>query len=174
MTSTIIARRYAKALFAVAKEEGKLEAFNQVLQEIVAFLEQSPDVKAALISPVFPADLKRGVVDETIKTFEVKGVLANFLRLLVERRRIQHLGTISECFQELLDEDLNVARAVVRTAVPMPDDLQEKVSEVLAQVTGKNVVLEMREDPDIIGGVVAHIGDMVLDGSIRSQLQGFK
>ena len=65
-------------------------------------------------------------------------------------------------------------RAVVTTAVPMPDDLEAKLKDMLARVTGKDVVLELQEDPTIIGGVVAHIGDMVWDGSIRSQLLGFK
>ncbi|MGB9711980.1 MAG: F0F1 ATP synthase subunit delta, partial [Dissulfurimicrobium hydrothermale] len=67
-----------------------------------------------------------------------------------------------------------VVRAVVKTVVPMPKDLQGKFAEILAKISGKKVALELQEDPSIIGGVVASIGDMVWDGSIRSQLQGFR
>ncbi len=174
MTSTVIARRYAKALFMVGKGEDKLEAFGRLLQDLLAFLEENPDVEAALVSRVFPADVKQQVVDKILSAFEVDEIMANFLRLLVERRRIQYLRQIINCFQEFLDEEMGVVRAVVRTAVPLPDDLQDKLAEVLAQISGKQVALELEEDPEIIGGVVAHIGDMVWDGSIRSQLEGFK
>ncbi len=174
MTSTVVAKRYAKALFAVAREEGKLEAYAQVLADINAFLSKSPDIEASLESPVFPIDLKHKVVEELVKAYGVDDVMANFLRLLVERGRIQHLRLIAEGYQELMDEEMGVVRAVVKTAVPLPEDLKEKMAEAFAQASGKKVVLQVQEDPEIIGGVVAHIGDMVWDGSIKSQLQGFK
>ncbi|NDY42073.1 ATP synthase F1 subunit delta [Dissulfurirhabdus thermomarina] len=174
MISTVVARRYAKALFAIAKEEGTLEEMYRVLGEIHGFLADSPEVEAALSSPVLPMELKHKAVQEIIKAFGVQGTLARFLELLVDRRRIQHLGLIAECYQELMDEEMNVVRAVVRTAVPLPDDLKARVSEALARVSGKEVKLELREDPSVIAGVVAQIGDKVLDGSIASQLQGFK
>ncbi|MCD6200166.1 MAG: F0F1 ATP synthase subunit delta [Deltaproteobacteria bacterium] len=174
MTNTVIAKRYAKALFAVAKEEGKLEAYSEALKDIDAFLEGSPDVEAALVSPVFPADIKQTVLEEIIKASGVEDALAIFLRLLVERGRIQYLRMIVSCFQEFMDEETGVVRAVVRSAVPLPKDLRDKFSDVLAKVTGKQVTLQIEEDPAIIGGVVAHIGDMVLDGSIRSQLHSIR
>ena len=174
MTSTVIAKRYAKALFAVAKEEGKLEIFSQALKDMETFLEESPDVEAALVSPVFPADLKLSVMREIIKASKLEDSLANFLRLLVERCRIQHLKMIVDSFQEFMDEEMGVVRAVVRSAVSLPEDLKKKLSDVLSQVTGKHVALKLEEDPSIIGGMVAHIGDVVWDGSIRSQLQCIK
>ena len=174
MTSTVIAKRYAKALFAVAKEEGKLEAYGEALKDIDAFLERSPDVEAALVSPVFPADIKQTVVKEIIKASGVEDALAIFLRLLVERGRIQYFRMIVSCFQEFMDEETGVVRAVVRSAVPLPEDLQKQFKEVLKKATGKQVTLEIEEDPAIIGGIVAHIGDMVWDGSIKSQLQSIR
>jgi len=174
LTSTVIAKRYAKALFAVAKEEGKLEAYSQALKDIDTFLEGSPDVEAALVSPVFPADIKQTVMKEIIKASAIEAAFANFLRLLVERGRIQYLRLIVSCFQEFMDEETGVVRAVVRSAVSLPEDLRDKFSKVLAKVTGKQVTLQIEEDPAIVGGVVAHIGDMVLDGSIRSQLQSIR
>jgi F-type H+-transporting ATPase subunit delta len=174
LTSTVIARRYAKALFAIAREEGKLEAYSEALKGISDFLQKSPVVEAVLVSPVYPAPLKKAVVDEVIKAQGIQDVLATFLRLVVDRRRIQYLKQIVDCFQELMDEETGVVRAVVTTAVPLAADLKDKVAEVMAKVSGKQVVLQLQEDPAIIGGMVAHIGDMVWDGSIKSQLQGLK
>jgi F-type H+-transporting ATPase subunit delta len=73
-----------------------------------------------------------------------------------------------------MDEEIGRVRATVRTAVPIPDDLKDKVAGALAKATGKEVILVTEEDPDIIGGVVAHVGDIVWDGSIKSQLAGLK
>jgi len=174
LISTIVARRYAKALFAIAKEAGKLEAVSGELEAIVGYLEKAPEVEEALVSLVYPADLKGTIIEEILKAIEAGPELRKFLELLVERRRIQVIRAIQQCYQEFMDEEMGVKRAVVTTAIPMPQDLTEKLKDILAKITGKDVVLELREDPSIIGGVVAHIGDMVWDGSIRSQLQGFK
>jgi len=174
LISTIVARRYAKALFAIAKEAGKLEVVSGELEAIVGYLEKAPEVEEALVSLVYPADLKGTIIEEILKAIEAGPELRKFLELLVERRRIQVIRAIQQCYQEFMDEEMGVKRAVVTTAIPMPQDLTEKLKDILAKITGKDVVLELREDPSIIGGVVAHIGDMVWDGSIRSQLQGFK
>ena len=174
MTSVVIAKRYAKALFSVAKEMGKLESFGSVLKKLDVFLTQNSDIELALVSPVYPLELKQEIVAQLINAYGAEEVLANFLRLLVERRRIQHLAQISQAYNELVDEETGVVRALVKTVVSMPDDLQKKFAEILAKISGKQVVLELQEDPSIIGGVVASIGDMVWDGSIRSQLQGFR
>ncbi len=174
MISTVLARRYAKALFAAGKEEDKLQAFNETLQEIRAFLSANPEIEAALESPVIGLDVKQEVIEEIIKAAKVDKTMANFLRVLVQNNRVHHIGLIADSFQELMDEELGVVRAKVITAIPLKKDLKKKMEEVFSQVTGKQVVLETKEDPDIIGGVIAHVGDMVWDGSIRSQLQGFK
>ncbi len=174
MISSIVARRYARALFAIGKEAGKLEEFADQLSAIVSYLASEPEVEEALESPVFPPDLKSQIVEEILKAVNASEELTKFMQLLVERRRIQAIKAIQKHYQEFMDEEMGVVRAVVKTAVPMPDDLKGKLKEMLAKVTGKDVVLELEEDPAIIGGVVAHIGDMVWDGSIRSQLQGFK
>ncbi len=174
MTSSIVARRYARALFAIGKDAGKLDEFSKSLGDVVSFLEQSPEVEEALISPVYPPDLKGKVMDEILSALGVGEEFKRFMGLLVERRRIQVVKAIKNAFQEFMDEEMGVMRAVVTTAVPVGGELKDKLKEVLAKVTGKDVVIELQEDPAIIGGVVAHIGDMVWDGSIRSQLRGFK
>lgn len=174
MISTILAKRYAKALFAVAREEDKLDAFSDTLQDISSFLSENPDIEAALENPVVPADIKLEVVEEIIKASGADDSVANFLRLLTDRGRIQHLAVISDAYQELMDEETGVVRAKVKTAVPLSEEMRARMMEILSEKTGKQVALVTEEDPDIIGGVVAYVGDMVWDGSIRSQLNDFK
>jgi len=151
-----------------------MESFGQALNEINSLLQESPEVEAALESPIVPPELKREVVDEIVKAADFEDSLANFLRLLVDRGRIQHLKLVAEAFEALMDEETGRVRATVRTAVPVPGDLKDKMAGVLAEATGKEVILVTEEDPDIIGGVVAHVGDVVWDGSIKSQLEGLK
>lgn len=174
MISSIIAKRYAKALFAVAKEEGQVDAVGNALKSVGEFMAQSPEIESALINPIYPMELKRSIVEEIIKAHELQGVLVTFLKLLVERHRIQCLSQIVDSFSEFMDEETGVVRAVVKTAVPLSPELKEKFAEVLAGISKKKILLQVKEDPSILGGVVASIGDTVWDGSIRSQLQGFK
>ncbi len=174
MISTVLARRYAKALFAAGKEEDKLQAFNGALQTLDSFLKANPDIEAALESPVIGLDVKQEVVEELIKAAKVEKTMANFLRILVQNNRIHYLSLIAEAYQELMDEEMGIVRAKVITAIPLKKNLQKKMQEVFSTLTGKQVVLEALEDPEIIGGVIAKVGDKVWDGSIKSQLQGFK
>jgi F-type H+-transporting ATPase subunit delta len=174
LISSIIAKRYAKALFAVAKEEGQVDIIGNALKSVGEFMAQSPEIEAALINPIYPMDLKRSIVEEIIKAYGLQGVLVTFLKLLVERHRIQCLAEIVTSFSELMDEESGVVKAIVKTAVPLSPELKEKFAEVLAGISSKKIILEVKEDPSIIGGVVTSIGDTVWDGSIRSQLQGFK
>ncbi len=174
MSGTVVARRYAKALFAVAKEEGKLQEYGDALGQVASFLEDNPEIEAALASPVFPLESKRSIIDEVVKAFGLSGGLASFLSLMAERNRLMYLRQVSEFYRELLDEEIGVVRAVVRSAVPLSEELKERMAEAFSKVMGKSVLLEVKEDPEIIGGVIAHIGDVIWDGSIRSQLQGFK
>lgn len=174
MINTILARRYAKALFSVARDENKLEAFSEALQEIGSFLDSQEEICEALENPVVPFNIKQEVVDEMIKASGADDSLANFLRLLTERGRIQYLSVIGDAYQELMDEETGVVRARVKTAVPLSGEMQSKMQDILSNVTGKQVALVTEEDPDIIGGVIAYVGDMVWDGSIRSQLNDFK
>ena len=174
MISTVLARRYAKALFAAGKEENKLQPFNETLQALNQFLKTNPDIEAALESPVIGLDVKQDVVEDLIKAAKIDKTMANFMRILVQNNRIHYLGLIADAYRELMDEEMGIVRAKVITAVPIKKDLQKQMQEAFSQLTGKQVVLEAFEDPAIIGGVIAKVGDKVWDGSIKSQLEGFK
>jgi F-type H+-transporting ATPase subunit delta len=172
--STIVARRYAKALFAVGKEEGALDAYGETLAILSELFTKQPEVMDALTNPQYPLDVREKVAGELGKALKASQVMINFLRLVVQKRRAAELPGIAEVFQAMIDADRNTSRGTVTTAVALNDALKMKVQATLEKITGKKVILTTRVDPAIIGGLVAKVGDLVLDGSIKSQIAGLR
>jgi len=171
---TILAKRYAKALFAIGKEDGKYEAYNQALQGVAGLFSSHPEVEDALTNPLYPLDLREKAMAAIVKSTGVDKVMGNFLNLLVQKKRAVILPEIAEVFQTMVDEDKNISHGSVVTAVELSAELQDKVQETLEKLTGKKVELKASVDPSIIGGIIAKVGDLVLDGSIKTQLASLK
>jgi F-type H+-transporting ATPase subunit delta len=171
---TILARRYAKALFAVGKENDAYEAYNEILQGVAGLYKSIPEVADALTNPLYPIDVRGKVMEGLIKSIGVDKVSANFLNLLVEKKRAGILPDIAEEFQIMVDDEKNISHGSVISAVELSDTLQAKVQAALEKLTGKKVELSTSVDPSLIGGIIAKVGDLVLDGSIKTQLAGLK
>jgi F-type H+-transporting ATPase subunit delta len=169
---TILAKRYAKALFAVSQEEGKSEIYRETLNVLGDFLQKYPEAKDALTNLLYPMELKEKVMARLISELQAPQYMANFLNLVVQKRRADILPEIGAEFQALVDADQNVSRGTLIAAWDMPGDLQAKVQTTLENITGKKVILTTEIDPAIIGGIVAKVGDLVMDGSIKTQLAG--
>lgn len=174
MKQTILARRYAKALFAVGKENESYEAYNDALQGVAGLYASNPEIVDALTNPLYPLDVREKVMAKVIASMEVDKVMGNFLKLLVQKKRAEILPEIAEEFQIMVNEEKNVSHGSIVSAVELSDELQAKVQATLEKLTGKQVVLSTSVDPSLIGGIVAKVGDLVLDGSIRTQLAGLK
>jgi F-type H+-transporting ATPase subunit delta len=171
---TILARRYAKALFAVGKENDAYEAYNEILQGVAGLYKSIPEVADALTNPLYPIDVRGKVMEGLIKSIGVDTVSAKFLNLLVEKKRAGILPDIAEEFQIMVDDEKNISHGSVISAVELSDTLQAKVQAALEKLTGKKVELSTSVDPSLIGGIIAKVGDLVLDGSIKTQLAGLK
>ncbi len=104
----------------------------------------------------------------------VDKVMGNFLTLLVQKKRIVILPEIAEEFQVMVDSEKNISHGHVISAIELSAELQENVQATLEKLTGKKVKLTSSVDPSIIGGIIAKVGDLVLDGSIKTQLAGLK
>lgn len=174
MKNLIVAKRYAKALFNLALEDGKLDEYGKELSDLTQLLEQHPDLLDALANPLYPEDTKKAVFKTLAEKAEMSPVIRSFGDLLVVKKRVKHLPEIRDYFQKLVDDHNNVARAKVTAAVKLDSGALKKIADTLSKVTGKKVVVEFQQDPELIGGVVAQIGDLVIDGSVRSQLQAIK
>jgi len=168
------ALKYAKGLFIVGKELNKAKEIGEELKNLRAFLLDYPEVLRALQSPVYPPEVKLEILQEILKYFTVDPEVERFLKILIERRRIQLLEEIVAMYQALLDEELGIARGEVITAYPLLEEERKELEETLKGVLKKEVILEARVDPEIIGGLKIKIGDYVWDGTLKSQLEKFR
>ncbi|MBU0728122.1 MAG: F0F1 ATP synthase subunit delta [Proteobacteria bacterium] len=176
MRNTVLAKRYAKALFAVGKEEGEsaFDEYCEALNELAKLYVSHPEVKDALTNPMYPLDVRSKVMEHLAKAFQASKVMSNFMNLLVQKKRADVLPDIAEAFKAMVDADRNISQGTVVSATELSDDLKVKVKATLEKLTGKQVVLTSQVDPSVIGGIIARVGDLVLDGSIKSQLAGLK
>lgn len=174
MTNLILARRYAKALLLLGKEENQYKEYGEILKDFASTLRANEPLADALMNPIYPLKERRAVLEKVISITEMPKMVTSFLLLLMNKRRLSMLEAIIEIYDQLIDEMENIARARVKAATELSDDDAESVKKVLEQITGQSVRMEMEVDPDLIGGVVAQVGDLVLDGSIRRQLLNIK
>ena len=174
MKQTILARRYAKAIFTVGQEQAKLEEYNDVLTGVAGLYISNPELIDALTNPLYPVDVREKVMTGIIGSMEVDSVMGNFLSLLVEKKRAEILPEIAEEYKTMADEEKNISHGTVISAVELSNELRENVQATLEKLTGKTVELTTSVDPSIIGGIIAKVGDLVLDGSIKTQLAGLK
>ena len=109
---------------------------------------------------------------QLISELQADQLMANFLNLVVQKKRAEILPEIADEFQVLVDADQNISRGTVISATQLSGEMQAKVQSTLENITGKKVILTSEIDPAIIGGIVAKVGDLVMDGSIKTQLAG--
>jgi len=165
-----IARRYAKALLLIGKEDGQTETYRRELGEVAGLFEREKVLAQTICNPLHNAASREKVLQEVLKRLQLSRVMSSFLLLLFAKGRIGFLTSINEFYQKLADELKGVARASLVSAMELSPETVEKVRSALSTMTGKEVVLEVAEDPGLIGGIVTKIGDLVLDGSIKTQL----
>jgi len=174
MKDIAISKRYAKALLLIGKEDGNAETYRSELSGMAALLAREEELSTVIANPVYAFDGRRGVLKVVVDKMAISPVIASFALLLFDKGRFGHLGSIDETYQELVDELNGVAHAHVVSAVDLSEDAVEKIKASLSALTGKDVILNLEKDPGLIGGIVTKIGDLVLDGSVRTQLQNMK
>jgi len=169
-----IARRYAKALFELASEEGKLDETGAQLEAACAALQSDAALLVALKSPSTTHEDRLAVAEALARELKAGTMLANALRLLADRKRLADLPAMTGVFRTLADERAGRVRARVTSAVPLSDEAAAKLGAALSKATRRNVVLERFVDKAILGGVVTQVGSQVFDGSILNQLAQLK
>jgi F-type H+-transporting ATPase subunit delta len=165
------ARRYAQAAFSVALEHDEVERWAEDL-DALATLTGEPRAAAFLSSDKAPAVEKRALLEAALSGASPRAM--NLAQLLVDKRRIDLADQIRQGFHKLLDEHRGIARATVTTAIPMLEDEARTVAARLSEITEKQVIVQPQVDPGILGGLVARIGDTLIDGSVRSRLLALK
>jgi F-type H+-transporting ATPase subunit delta len=163
-------RGYAQALFAVAEAEGILDEVTEELFRFTRTVEQHPELRQALTDPGLPAERKRAVLEDLLGDRANRHTV-NLLEFIVEQGRARELEAIVSELIELAAERRRHVVAEVRTAVPLDADRRERLAGALSEATGKDVELKVIVDESVVGGVVARVGDQVIDGSIRRRLE---
>lgn len=166
--TNIRALRFAEAAFAVARDTNTLDAWLEALDQASSLYDNSA-AELFLTSPVESADKKIGVLAQMLPG--VAREVHRFLAILARRDRLELVPEIATHFRRLLNEHRGIAVAQVTTAVPIDDRQKAVIASRLGRRLGKMVVLEERVDPSILGGVIAQVGDTVIDGSIRGRLE---
>jgi len=167
----IAARRYGEAAFQIARDGGTEERWSKGLSLMAAVFSDS-EIGALMQEARISSADKMGLAEKALAG--VDPLVLNLARLLVHRGRTALASQIAEAFQELADAERGIAHALVTTAVPLSDDETKAVAEKLSEISDKQVMVETQVDEGIIGGLVARIGDKLIDGSTRSRLMALK
>ncbi|HTA17825.1 MAG TPA: ATP synthase F1 subunit delta [Polyangia bacterium] len=170
MAAGSVSRRYARALFSIGVDRGNFEQLGKELEDVAALWTGSAELRDALANPVFKASEKRAVLQSLLPRVAPTPDVQKFVLLLLERRRLAAVPHIARAYREMADEHTGRVRAHVTSAQPLGPAELERVRQSLARRTGKQVILEASVDAALIGGIVARVGDLVLDGSVRTQL----
>jgi F-type H+-transporting ATPase subunit delta len=169
-----IARRYAKALLLLGKEDGQAEVYGEELAGFAQLLASQSDLERAISNPLYGVTSRKKVLEGVLEKLELSKMMNSFMLLLFDKGRIGFVSVINEFYQKLVDELKGVARASLISATELSSETIDKIRASLSKLTGKEVTLDVEQEPGLIGGIVTKIGDLVLDGSIRTQLLNMK
>jgi F-type H+-transporting ATPase subunit delta len=164
-----IARVYAEALFGVAKEKGNLDAIREQLGEFADALADNREMQLFFFSPYFSSAEKGDGLEKAITGAEPE--LVNFLELLIDKHRMPVIFRMRRQFDSLWDRENKRLGVTVTSAVELDPEVAKRIGSEIEEQTGNQVELESRVDPDILGGLVVQVGNMVLDTSIRNRLE---
>jgi F-type H+-transporting ATPase subunit delta len=171
MSRSAGARRYGKALFQLAREAGNVEATKAELEGFAATLDGSQELRDVLLRPLYPAAQRRAVLNALSERAGASQLVRNFYTYLIDQRRLVDVDAIRDEYQRLADEEAGLTKATLRSATPLRADQLEQLRRVLSQQVGGEVELSVEIDPELIAGLVAQVGDIVFDGSLRTQLR---
>ncbi|MFC1867460.1 ATP synthase F1 subunit delta [Thermodesulfobacteriota bacterium] len=174
MSDSRLSKRYARALFGLGQEDGSFKQYGQELKEFTSFFKEKADFGQAVSNSVFTVEDRQKVLKAALDQSGFSDLVKNFLNLLLDKNRIGAIEVITEHYARLTDEASNIAHAEITTAKPLKKETLDKVVKSLEGLTSKEIKSDLREDPDLIGGIIVKIGDLVLDGSVRAQLEGLK
>lgn len=166
--ATTVARRYAQAVFEIARDSQSFDAWERDLSVLNAIMID-PVTRNYLVSPKTAAAAKQALIDKALEHAQPEA--KRMADLLLERRRMASVPEIYEQFQSLLLKEKGIVIADVTTAVPLDAAGEKMIQKQLSELIGKEVEVRTQVDPAIIGGMVARIGDNLIDGSVSNQLR---
>jgi F-type H+-transporting ATPase subunit delta len=174
MISGSVARRYARALLAIGKDQHKDDVLAAEFERLAEVYENSPDLQVVLANPVFSATQRQNVLNSIAARLVLSKTTQDAARLLLARGRMPQLPGIARALREMVDEQAGRVRARLISAKPLDKGTEVRIRAALGRSTGKSVVLDTKEDPSLLAGIVAQVGDVVYDGSLAAQIQALR
>lgn len=174
MTISIIGRRYARALFTLATDQDSVASTSKALTACAATFAENSELREVFQNPSFSREVRSNILNDVAAAAKLPESISNTLRLLADRGRMPHLGEVAEAFAAMAETESGRLHAEVTTAAALPESYFSELEKTLKQVTGKDITLTRKTDPDLLGGVVTRIGDQVFDGSLKHRLAGLK
>jgi F-type H+-transporting ATPase subunit delta len=174
MSNSRISKRYARALFIIGQDDGSFATYGKELEEFRFFFTENPDFGHVVSNPVYKIEERKKVLKYVLDKSDFSDIVKNLLYLLLEKKRMNAIETIVEQYALLTEEALNITHAEIITARPLQYGTMQKIINSLKEMTAKDIKTEVINDPELIGGIIVKIGDIVLDGSVKTQLEGIK
>ena len=169
-----VSGRYATALFELARDEKAIDTVKADLDGFDALLNESADLKRLVRSPVFTAEAQLKALNAVLQRAGISGIAANFLKVLTRNRRLFAVSDVIRAFRALVAKFKGEATADVTVAETLTDRNLDALKTALKSVTGKDVALNVKVDPSIIGGLVVKLGSRMVDSSLRTKLNSIK
>jgi len=159
---------------SLGQEEGQYVEYGQNLQEFADFCSANDEFFRVVSNQVFAIDDRRKIIEKVLEKSSFSDMVKNFLRLVLDKNRIGAIKEITDYYSKLTDEISNITRAEVITARPLKEDAVDRLVLALKAITSKEVKIEVSEDASIMGGLIVKAGDLVLDGSVKTQIEGLR
>jgi len=170
MLNKSVARRYAEAFFSIAKENGKIEEFQQELETIVKIIDEVPNLKEYYNHLLIPAKQKKEATNK-IFSGQISQVTLNFLLMVIDKKRETYISVIVEEYKAMADEYKNITKAELIAAHEIPESQVQSLADKLSTSTGRTVQFNIMVDPTLLGGLKIRIGDQIIDGTVAKKLE---
>jgi F-type H+-transporting ATPase subunit delta len=164
-----IAQVYARSLFQVAREQGKIDEIKEQLGQFADALAEDHNLQVFFFSPYFSTQEKEEGLDKALEGADP--VLVNFLKLLIENHRMPVIFRARRAYDALWEEENRLLPVSVTSAVELDSETVSQIGDRIAEQTGRKVELSAQVDPEILGGIVVRVGNQVLDASVRNRLE---
>jgi F-type H+-transporting ATPase subunit delta len=164
-----LARVYARALFAVALEQGKLDVLREQLGQFADAVAEYRQLAIFFFSPYFSTKEKQQALGRMLDGADP--ILLNFLSLLIENHRMPVIFRIRQQYERLWDEENRTLPVQITSAIALDEQTTASLGRTIGERAGRKVTLATRVDPDILGGIVIRVGNSILDASIRNRLE---
>ncbi len=178
MSNGSLAKRYARALFALGNESGLTEQFNSELASLSDTLAlNNNELMTALTTPVFKIEERKHVANVVCEKLELHETVRNFVYLLLDKDRLELQEDIVRIFAEMADKKAGRVRATVHTATEISDDDKSKIAETLStslNIAKDKLIIDFGVRPELISGVWAKVGDRTYDATVLSKLEDMK